>query len=321
MKLIFSLFLFFGVICASKLKEPVLKYISSGAVVDMVVANNRLYVATNVGYVDVFDIKTAKLLQKLEISKIEDFMGDMINSKVYSVDMMDEKTLVLSQANKGSRRVHIYKEGKLDLLISGKDQLYISKARFLNKDTLILGLLGNEIISYDINEKKINWRVQVSHSKFSDFAFNDKKDEVVVADESGDLKILSVKDGSLLEILGGQNLDNVFQVDYKSSKIATAGQDRRVVIYDRDLGSAYYKSSSFLIYSVGLSPSGNIVGFASDENNNVTVFNTSTKESLGSFGGNKMTLTKIIFLNESEFLVSSDDKVINLFKIKIYNKD
>lgn len=316
MKLIFSLFIFFSVTFASDLKEPVLKYLSSGAVVDMVVANNKLYSATNASCVNVFNIKTGRMLQTLSVPKIEDFMGDTIDSKVYSVDVMDESVLLLSQANKGSRRVHIYSNSETELIISEKDQLYISKARFLNKKTLVLGLLGNEIISYNIVKKKINWRVQVSHSKFSDFALNESKDEIVIADESGDLKILSVQDGSLLEILKGQNLDNVFKVDYKSSKIATAGQDRRVVIYDRKLGSAYYKSSSFLIYSVGLSPSGNIVAYASDENNNVTAFNTSTKETLGNFGGNKMTLTNILFLNENEFLVSSDDKVINLFKVK-----
>ena len=316
MKLIVTLLILFSVIQASDLQEPVLKYISSGAVVDITVFKSRLYSATNASCVDIFDIKTAKKLEKIEVPKTVDFMGDMINSKVYSVDVLDDMILLLSQANKGSRRIHIYRNGKMRLLIPGKEQLYMAKARFLNRDTLVLGLLGNEVISYDMKEKKTNWRVQVSHSKFSDLALNDKKDEIVVADESGDLKILSVKDGSLIQTLSGQNLDNVFQVDYKNKKIATAGQDRRVVIYDRDFGSAYYKSSPFLIYSVGLSPSGNLVGFASDENNNVTVFDTSTKESLGRFGGNKMTLTNILFLNEEEFLVSSDDKIIHLFQVK-----
>jgi hypothetical protein len=73
---------------------------------------------------------------------------------------------------------------------------------------------------------------------------------------------------------------------------------------------------SFLIYSAGLSPSAKLAGYSSDENNNVTVFNTSTQSILGVFGGNKMTLTNILFINEEEFLVSSDDNTINLYKIK-----
>ena len=316
MKILFGWLLLMNWLMAETFQEPIRQYISSGAVVDIRVDKNRLFCATDASCVDVFDIETAKIIKKIEVPKIADFMGDEINSKVYSVDVMDEKIMLLSQANKGFRRVHIYHNKKLELLISEKDELYMVKARFLNKNTLILGLLSNEIISYDVEKKKINWREQISHSKFSDLVLNENKDEIVVADESGNLKVLDVKDGALIGTLSGQNLDNVFQVDYKNGVIATAGQDRRIVVYDRATSSSYYKSSSFLIYSVGLSPSGKIVGYASDENNNVTLFDTSTEETLGHFGGNKMTLSNILFINEKEFLVSSDDKVINLFQVK-----
>ncbi len=180
----------------------------------------------------------------------------------------------------------------------------------------MIALLGNQIISYDIEERKQNWIVSVSQSKFFDFRLNEEKTEVVVADESGDLKIYHTNDGSYIKTLSGQNLDNVFQADYKNGIIATAGQDRRVVVYDTVSGSAYYKSSSFLIYSVGLSPSGKRVGFASDENNNVTVFDRMSKKMIGLFGGNKMSLNNILFLDENRFLVSSDDRTINLYQIK-----
>jgi len=284
--------------------------------VDMIVKNEKLYVATNASVVDIFDLKTAKKLEGIELPFIKDFMGDLSPSKVYAIDVHDTTVAILSQGNKGFRRVHIFENGQLNLLISHKDELYTSKLRFLDENTLLLGLLGNEIISYDIKKKNINWRVQVSRSKFSDFVLNEKKDEVVVADESGDLKILSTTKGTLIDTLKDKNLDNVFQVDYKNGIIATAGQDRRVVVYDITNFSAYYKTAPFLIYSVGLSPSGKKVAYASDENNNVTVFNTSTKEVLGKFTGNKMTLTKILFLDENRFLVASDAKVINLFQVK-----
>ena len=316
MKIFIYILLLISSLSSAPLEKPVLSYLASGAVVDMVVNKDKLYVATAASSVDIFDINTAKRLQTIKIPRIKDFMGDIIDSKVYSVDILENKIVILSQGNKGLRRVHVFEKGKLGLFISGTDQLYISKIRFLDEHTLLLGLLGNEIISYDMNKKDINWRVQVSHSKFSDLVLNVKKDEIVVADESGDLKILSTDKGTLIDTLSGQNLDNVFQIDYKNGKIATAGQDRRVVIYDVENFSAYYKTAPFLIYSVGLSPSGKRVGYASDENNNVTVFNTLSKEVLGHFEGNKMTLTKILFLNEKEFLVSSDDKVINLFQVK-----
>ena len=316
MKIVLILALLISSIFATSFQLPSKVYSASGAVVDMVVADKKLYAATDASSIDIFDLKSTKLIQKIEVSKITDFMGDVIDSKVYSVDVLDGGVVLLSQGEKGYRRVHIYKDEKLVEVISIKDQLYIAKVAFLDSKTLLLGLLSNEIIAYDIATKKMNYREQVSFSKFSNFALNEKKSEVVVADESGDLKIHTTQNGKLTKTLSGQNLDNVFQVDYKNAIIATAGQDRRVVVYDTTSNSAYYKTAPFLIYGVGLSPSGKLVAYASDEQNNVTVFKTSSKSTVGHYGGNKMTLSKIIFTNEKEFLVSSDDKTVNLYKIK-----
>ncbi len=297
-------------------QKPIKQYKADGAIIDLVIKNGKLYASTKVSIVDIFDIKTKKIIKQIKVPNITDFMGDVITAKIYSVDVLGDEILILSQAEHGYRSVYIYKNDKLIPVITIEDKLYIAKAKFIDKNNIVLGLLSNDIISYNIKTKKQNWTIQASGSKFSNLALNEKKTEVVICDESGDLHILNTKNGKLLKTLTGENLDNVFQVDYKNGIIATAGQDRRAVIYNLKDGSAYYKTTNFLIYSVGLSPSGKLAGYASDENNNVTVFNTSTKTDIGVFGDNKMTLTNIIFINENEFFVASDDKVINYYKIK-----
>lgn len=301
---------------ASNIQKPVAQFISSGAVTDIVYKDSKLYSATDASCVDIFDTKTKKIIQKIQVSQITDFMGDLIDSKVYSVDIIKDKILILSQAQKGARRVHIYQNNSLELFIPYTERLFIAKAKFIDENTILLGLLSNEIISYDLKNKKENYRVSISQSKFSNFVLNEDKTQVIVADESGDLKIHSTKDATFLKELSGQNLDNVFQVDTKKGIIATAGQDRRVVIYEQKSNSSYYEHAKFLVYSVGLSPSGKIVGYAADEDNNVALFNTITKSKLGVYGGNKMTLSSILFINEKEFFAASDDKTINLYKIK-----
>ncbi len=78
---------------------------------------------------------------------------------------------------------------------------------------------------------------------------------------------------------------------------------------------SYYKEFSFLIYSAGLSPSETLAAVASDEENNVTVFNVNSKENICNLTQNRSTLTNILFINENEIIVSSDDKKINFYKL------
>ncbi len=295
---------------------PIAKYKSSGAVTDILVNNTKLYSATTHGTIDIFDIKSKKIIKQIKIPKIKDFTGDEVNSKIFSIDILDKKLLILSQASQGYRSIYIHSNGKNKTIIDEKFNLSIAKAKFLNKNTLILALLSNEIISFDMKTKKENWRMQASGARFSDFVLNEDKTQIVVADESGALKICNAKDGIITKILTGQNLDNVFQVDYKNGIIITAGKDRRAVVYSLKSKSSYYKKSSFLIYSVGLSPSGKLAGYASDEDNDIVVFNTATQNTIGVYGGNKMTLTNILFNGEKQFFSSSDSNIINLYNVK-----
>lgn len=316
MKIFTILLLAVSLLFSQNIKKPLSSFKASGSIVDMVYKNGTLYCATAVGSVDIFDYKSKKLIKKIELGKITDFMGDKIDSKVYSVDVLENKILILSQDEQGFRRVHIHQNDKTTLIIDASKALTISKAKFLNTNTILLGLLSNELLSYDIKSGKINAQVQISQAKFSDFALNESKSEVVVADESGDLNIYSTKDLKRTKALLSGNLDNVFQVDYKNSMIATAGQDRKMFIYMLKQNSSYFIASGFLIYSVGMSPNGSYAAYSSDEENNVKVINTQTKTSVGIFGGNAMTITKILFIDENEFLVGSDDKIINLYSVK-----
>lgn len=309
------IFLLFFINLNAKDLKPTFVYEGSGGVTDLVYSDGKLYSATAEGAVDIYDTKEQKLIKTIRVPKIKDFIGDNVESKVYSVDIIDGKIMIASQGEKGYRRVHIYKDDNLSEIITTDKSFTIVKAKFIDKDTLLIALLSNELILYDIKNDKALYREQISASKFSSFALNEKKDEVLMVDESGDLKILRVKDGKVIKELKGQNVDNVFQVDYKSELIITAGQDRRCAIYSKDGRVAYYVNGSFLIYSVGLSPSGKIGGFAGDEHNNVTLFNTSTKSNLYKLGEHKATISNILFISEDELFTASDDNHINYWKL------
>ena len=293
---------------------PKNKLQASGAVTDMVISNSKLYVSTDASKVDIFDLNSQKIVSTITIDKITDFMGDIINSKIYSVDVIDEKVLILSQGKKGGRNISLYENGTLTNLVSDEKRMFIARAKFISSDKILFSLLSNQLYLYDIKNKKFIYKKQISQSKFSYFHLNEDKSKVVIADESGNIQIYDTLLGKLIKIHKNHNLDNIFQVDYKNNKIITAGQDRRTVVYDKN--NIFIKESNFLIYSASLSPSGEFGAFSSNENNDVTVFDTQTEKNLFILKDNKMTLTKILFINENELFVSSDDSKINYYKLK-----
>ncbi len=315
MKIIWMLLVLLTSVMAQKYIAPIKQYKADAQVLDVVVKDGRIYCATAGGCVDVFDLKHHKLVERITVKKIKDFMGDLIDTKVYSVDVDKKRVLLLTQAQQGYRRLYIHEGDTTKIVLDYTAQLPIAKAKFLDEHTVLLALLSDELLVYDLQTKTIKWRVQASGSTFSDFAINAKHDKVAVADESGEIQRLVIKDGAHLTMLKAQNLDNVFALDYKNGIIATAGKDRRCVVYDVNNGHAYYRSSHFFIYGVGLSPSGKIAAYSSDENNNITLFNTKSNSVIAQFGGNKMTISGIVFLNEKQFLVYSDSRTINLYQV------
>ena len=244
--------------------------------------------------------------------KILNFRGNLNYSKIYSLDILNNNILILSQGMKGTRELHIYSD-KLETLIPSSSNLYISRAKFINDNLVIFSTLGNELYLYNIKEKKFEYMKKISSSKFSNFTLNENKSEIIIADESGDLKVHNTINGELLKKYENYNLDNVFQVDTKKGIILTAGQDRKSFVFNQ--GKTYSKKVQFLIYSCALSPSGNLAAIANDEENNILVFDTKNKKELFSLKGNKMTITNILFLNEEEVLVTSDNSIITYYKL------
>ena len=316
MNILKSIFTSFFLICSlyAGTLQPTHQIEASGGVNDIVLNNNLLFAATTASSVDVFDLKSNKIIESIILPKIKDFMGDTIDSKVYSVDVLNDKILILSQGKKGGRNIDIYQYGKFHNIISDKQRMFVAKAKFLSDDKIIFSLLSNQLYVYDMKKNKNLYSIQVSQSKFSNFVLSENKKEIIIADESGDLKLYKTDNGEYVKSYSHQNLDNVFQLDYKNGTVLTAGQDRRSVVYSKN--KTYYNESRFLIYSCGLSPSGLIGAYSSNEDNDVTVFNTKTNKKLYLLEGNKMTLNNILFINEKEIFITSDNKNINYYKLK-----
>ncbi len=263
--------------------EPKYSISAKGNVTDIVFNNNVLFIASDAGIVELYDIAKKDFIKTISLPSITDFYGDKLLPKIYDIDYNSEKKelLIISQAKGGFSNLHIYDEKNgLRRVISPDEKMMIKKAVYLNNKEILLGLLSNEIIKFNLEKQSILYRIQVSSYTFSDFALSQKKGRLISSDESGRVNILRTDNGKVLTKHKGENLDNVYQIDYKGKTIATAGQDRKLGIYHFRPFTSYSIQSEFLIYSVGLSPKGEKVAYAANERNELRVVDTYTQKEI-----------------------------------------
>ncbi|XOB61429.1 WD40 repeat domain-containing protein [Campylobacterota bacterium DY0563] len=311
LKFFLTCILFLNLYAIDELK-PTNTLLTTGDVQDIKYKDNLLYAGTSNGTVEVFDTSTNEKINTIKIPEIKDFMGDTIASKIYSIDIIDNKILIVSQGMKGYRNIFIYENNNLKKVIDIDKKYYIQKAYFINNKEIVFALLSNQIGVYDIETKKLKYLIQISSSSFSDFVISEDKQTLITTDESGIVRKLNIKKGNITKEFKAVNLDRVYQLDYKNDVILTAGQDRKAVVYTDN--SIYNLDFDFLLYSCGLSQNAKVGAIAYNEESDVLIFNTKTKEYLYKLTGQEATITKILFKNENEVFVSSESNKINYFK-------
>ncbi len=295
---------------------PTLKIEMTGNVMDIKIKDNLLYVGTDNGTLEVYDINSSKTIEIITIRKIHDFMGDLMPPKIYSVDVIGSKKLLLAEGEKGSRELYINENNITSKVITPKEKLTMNKAKFIDETTVFIGLLSNEIVLYDLENRKQLYKKQLSQSKFSDFSLNEDKTQAVIACESGINYLVDVKSGDLIKELKGGNKDNVFKLSYKNGKLSAGGQDRICAVYNIESGSVQTFKAPFLVYATGLSPKAKYAAFAYGQDNEIVVFDLDSNSKVFKLKGQKSTLNSIIFYDKETIYSGSDDKYIMKWSLK-----
>ncbi len=318
MSRLFLIFLFLTIQKALIAQKPVFTLTASGNVTSMVKDGSNLYVATDNGTTDIFDLKTKKRFVKIVIPDIKDFMGDMIAAKVYSVDKIQgsDSILIVCQGESGFRNVFIYKDKLVKVIDASVQKLMIKEARFLNSRLILLGLTSDELLLFDLIKRKIRYRIQINSYTFADMVLNIDRTRVLTSDESGIIQMFNPLKGTYIKKFEGENVDNVFSIDFKNNILICGGKDRRVAVYDDNSGTSYHFQGDFPVYCVGLSPDGSIGAYSSNEDNDVMVFDVYTKNILYELKGHESTLTTILFIADNELITSCESKSIYFWKLK-----
>ena len=141
----------------SEAQNPVFSLQATGPVTDFVLENNLLYAAIDQGVVDIFDITKKKRIDQIRLPLSKDFMGENIPTNVYTIDKLGDEILLIVQGNRGFRDLILVSEGSfIKAIDSEKDEMMIKKARFVDKTKVLLGLLSNELVLFDVKNSKIS---------------------------------------------------------------------------------------------------------------------------------------------------------------------
>ena len=317
MRFLFSFLFLFSALFAGVTVKPHATIVVAGNEIDMVRKGDILYVATDTGKVEYYNWKTQKMIGDVKFSKIHDFMGDLIEPKVFCVDVTPkgDTLLMLVQDEGGNQILYLYDKKKLTKILDKNDHIQMREVRFVDNDHLLISTISNDLIFMHLPDKKILWRKKLSLSVFTDYQLNEDHSKVASSCESGIVYIVDVKSGKILKTLKGGNKDEVFSVDYKNYHVLACGKDKKAVVYSLGYQSPVIYETTFFVYAGALNKDASLSAFQINENNDIGIYNNETKALKYRLVGQRSVLNNIIFIDDKTLISGSSDNHILIWRL------
>ncbi len=276
---------------------------------DFIIDKNYLYAVTDGGSVDIFDLSTHKMIKQIVLEPLHVSNTETLKAKIYKIDKYADTLVFISNSKSMYRNVWLYKNNTLTQLINASKKLFIKEAHFINENQILFSTFSSEVILYEREEHYKMYERQVAFSTLGAVAISEDKKNLVLADESGEIEILKTKDSSSIKSLKALHVDNIYSLDYKNGVVISGGKDRRVGVYQKN-SNPYYLKSNFLVYAVGLSPSGLTGAYSSGFDNDIQLFEIKSKRKKELLVGHKSVINKIIFVSENQLFSSAYENKI-----------
>ena len=315
MHLLFILLLILPLTLNAKEIHPLTTIKTSGLVSDFVEDKGFLYVATDAGIVDIIDLSSQKIVRQIKFDPLPTAKGDMVPARVHSIDRYDGKTLMVTSGTNAYRNVWIDDGQKCTKIIDASEHRMPKSAYFSGKNTLLFGSFGSDITLYDHSERTARYERHISESTMGGMVLSPDKSKAIVSDESGEVRVVDVNSSKVLQTFSSEHVDNIYRVAYANHTLVTAGQDRRVGVY-RENGSAYHIKSDFLVYAVGISPSGKTAVYSSGFEHDLQLFNTANGKKGDRLVGHYAIPGKILFIDETSIISAGDEERIFFWKLE-----
>lgn len=242
--------------------------------------------------------------------KIKTYFGDLIESRIFSADLLDDEILVLLSSNFGAQKLEIL--GKKDFDLKSEN---FKNAFFINKNLAILADLSGEIYFFDLQNGKISDPIKISSSSLSSVEISPNRKILVLASEGGKVYVFDIVSKKILS-QKSLHKDRIHDLAISSNlKIATGANDKSASFFDFKNDIIKNFESEFLVYAVSISENGKTLAYQSSENGDITLINTQNFEISNIIKTNDGNLGSII-LNNNFIVTSNFDKKIKVWSIK-----
>lgn len=242
--------------------------------------------------------------------KIKTYFGDLIESRIFSADLLDDEILVLLSSDFGAQKLEIL--GKKDFDLKSEN---FKNAFFINKNLAILADLSGEIYFFDLQKGKMSDPIKISSSSLSSVEISPNRKILVLASEGGKVYVFDIISKTILS-QKSLHKDRIHDLAISSNlKIATGANDKSASFFDFKNDIIKNFESEFLVYAVSISENGKTLAYQSSENGDITLINTQNFEISNIIKTNDGNLGSII-LNNNFIVTSNFDKKIKIWSIK-----
>lgn len=281
---------------------------------------NTLYISTNSGEVEIYDLQTRKKIDSIKLPNITDLWGEVSAPRVFNTHTKDGKSLlIVSQDTADKSNLFIYKNSKLQKIDLGEKNGIIKNAFFVNDDEILLSISSFEIIRYNIARSEVMWSLKPKFLEAINEVFTDlriKGDLAISSTEGGSLYLIDLASGEVKRILKGANFDYIYMLGTAKNVALTAGRDKICGVYNLTNGDFKRIKTEFMIYAVAISSDSSRGAVSYNENGDILIFSTQSLAKIALLTGGNAPTSQVIFMDNSNVLATFGNNEVLFWNLK-----
>lgn len=281
---------------------------------------NTLYISTNSGEVEIYDLQTRKKVDSIKLPNITDLWGESNAPRVFNTHTKDGKSLlIVSQDTADKSNLFIHKNGKLQKIDLGEKSGIIKNAFFVSDDEILLSISSFEIIRYNIARGEVVWSLKPTFLEAINEVFTDLRvngDLAISTTEGGTIYLIDLASGAVKRILKGANFDYIYMLGVSKNVVLTAGRDKICGVYNLTNGDFKRIKAEFIIYAVAISGDSSRGAMSYNENGDILIFNTQSLAKIALLTGGNAPTSQVIFMDNSVVLAAFGNDSVLFWNVK-----